>query len=78
MSKAYRGELNIIERLSQDGPLPSLNRVEQDRRDAMAEIERLRAALTDIIKHMEANGMGAWPVAVKARKAINQQSGRTE
>lgn len=43
MTKPYRGELGIMERLSQNGPLPSLNRICQDRRDALAEIERLRA-----------------------------------
>lgn len=45
MSKPYRGPLGIMERLGQNAPLPSMNRIAQDRRDAIAEIDRLRAAL---------------------------------
>lgn len=45
MSKPYRGPLSIMERLDQNTPLPSMNRIAQDRRDALAEIERLRTAI---------------------------------
>lgn len=48
MRQPYRGQLGIMERLGETGPLPSLNRILQDRRDALAEIERLRAALKPI------------------------------
>lgn len=51
MAKPYRGDLSIVERLAQNGPLPSLNRIAQDRRDALAEIERLRADIEMRVAH---------------------------
>lgn len=58
-AQQYRVELG---RLTQTAPMVI---------EAMAaEIDRLRAALTDVVKRMESNGMGSWPVVKKARIAL--------
>lgn len=38
--------------------------------DAAEEIRRMREAMAKILRHMERNGMGDWPVARAARKAL--------
>lgn len=43
-----------------------------------AEIERLRAALAGVVKHMDSNGMGDWPVAKKAKRALEQIVGKED
>jgi uncharacterized protein (UPF0335 family) len=37
-----------------------------------AENQKLKEAVAGIIKHMDANGMGAWPVAQKAKRVLEQ------
>jgi hypothetical protein len=46
--------------------------------EAADEIERLRAALEGIVKHMDANGMQNWPVAKKAKEALRLNQQRTD
>ncbi len=58
--KPYRGDRDIMQRLGQNAPppspLPSMNRIAQDCRDALAEIERLRRSMGHAIGWIERNG----------------------
>lgn len=65
----YRGDLTIIERLRETGPLPSLNRIVSDRKDAADEIERLRAALRQIAAVQPTS----WTTRLAA-ETLNEQS----
>lgn len=42
----------------------------------VAEIERLRAALEEIIAHMDKNGMGRWKLANLARRTLGRRGKR--
>lgn len=66
MSKPYRGDKSVLERL-QESPLPSLNRICQDRADAAT----LIAELQDRVHYAE----GTTALAIKHRDAAEKRVG---
>ena len=81
---SYRGPLDIVERL-RESPLPSLNRMGQDRKDAADEIEDLRMTVSGLnkdwnkllevlraVNEFDANGFAVAPMPFALRKRVEE------